>query len=217
MESTVLEKDIGVLVSNNLKPSDHCAKAAKTANTVLGQIARAFHFRDRHTFVQLYKLYVRPHLEFAAPAWSPWTKSDIESLERVQKRALAMVSGLGQRNYYERLTELNMTTLEERRVELDMVEVYKIMTGGHTNPDTWFTGNNTREGARVTRQTADPFSIRVPAAKLELRKHFFSARVVEKWNNLPLQVKQCKSAKMFKMAYRQFTKSNPAQASYTAS
>ena len=66
LATTVLERDIGMLVNNNLKPSYQCAKAAKTANMVLGQIARAFHFRDRNTFVRLYKLNVRPHLEFAA-------------------------------------------------------------------------------------------------------------------------------------------------------
>ena len=36
--------------------------------------------------MKLYKLYVRPHLEFAVAAWSPWTVADIECLEKVQKR-----------------------------------------------------------------------------------------------------------------------------------
>jgi hypothetical protein len=34
---------------------------------------------------------VRPHLEFAVPAWSPWLKGDIE---RVQEEAVKMVAGL---------------------------------------------------------------------------------------------------------------------------
>ena len=38
---TELDKDLGVLVSDNLKPSAHCSKAAKKANAVLGQITRA--------------------------------------------------------------------------------------------------------------------------------------------------------------------------------
>jgi hypothetical protein len=65
------EKDVGVTVHHSLKPSRQCMKAAQTARGVLGQVTRAFHFRDRHVFIQLYKQYVRPHLEFAAPAWSP--------------------------------------------------------------------------------------------------------------------------------------------------
>jgi hypothetical protein len=46
------ERDIGVSVSRNLKPSAQCAKAAKTAQTVLSQVSRAFHYRDRHIFLR---------------------------------------------------------------------------------------------------------------------------------------------------------------------
>jgi hypothetical protein len=42
-------------------------------------------YRDRHVFVRLYVQYVRPHLEFSVPAWSPWQKADKECLEKVQK------------------------------------------------------------------------------------------------------------------------------------
>ncbi len=62
--------------------------------------------KERHTFVKLYKLYVQPHLEFAVPAWSPWTKADSDVLEKVQKRAVSMVSGLKSTEYLERLDEL---------------------------------------------------------------------------------------------------------------
>ena len=63
------ETDVGVIVSKNLKPSSHCLKAAQTANGVLSQVSRSFHYRDRNTFLKIYKMYVRPHLEFASPAW----------------------------------------------------------------------------------------------------------------------------------------------------
>ena len=106
---------LGVVTSFRLKPGAQCAKAARTAQTVLGQIARAFHFRDRHVFVQLYTTYVRPHLEFSVQAWSPWTLVDKAVLEQVQKRAIRMISGLRNREYEDRLAELRLTTLEERR------------------------------------------------------------------------------------------------------
>ena len=65
---TTSEKDIGVKVTNDLKPANQCREAAARANSVLGQITRAFHYRDRKTFLSLYIQYVRPHLEFAVPA-----------------------------------------------------------------------------------------------------------------------------------------------------
>ena len=79
---TELEKDLGVLVSDNLKPSAHCSKAAKKANAVLGQITRAFHYRTKHVLAKLFKAFVRPVLEYAVAVWSPWTEGDCKVLEK---------------------------------------------------------------------------------------------------------------------------------------
>jgi len=39
-------------------------------------------------FVTLYKHLIRSHLEYNNSVWSPHKKSDVEKLERVQKREL---------------------------------------------------------------------------------------------------------------------------------
>ena len=52
------ETDVGVVIQNTLKPSKHCAQVARKANAILGTIARSFHFKDRFTFLHLYKTYV---------------------------------------------------------------------------------------------------------------------------------------------------------------
>ena len=76
LDSVSEEKDVGVWISSNLKPSLNCQKAANKANSVLGQMARAVSYRDRITWVKLYKQYVRPHLEYCVQAWSPWLEQD---------------------------------------------------------------------------------------------------------------------------------------------
>jgi|LakMenEpi03Aug12_release.lakeMendotaPanAssembly.Ray.scaffolds.fasta_scaffold178922_2 hypothetical protein len=58
----------------------------------------------RHVFIRLYVQYVRPHIEFAVPAWSPWLEADKEVLEKVQRRAVQMVSGLKAHTYEKVLT-----------------------------------------------------------------------------------------------------------------
>jgi ribonuclease P/MRP protein subunit RPP40 len=45
-------------------------------------------------FMRLYKQYLGPQLEFASPAWNPWQQGDKDVLERVQEKAVKMVSGL---------------------------------------------------------------------------------------------------------------------------
>ena len=63
LNTTDQEKDIGVMVMSMQKPSTLCKEGASRASKVLGQISPSFHYRDRKTFVQLYKQYVRPHLK----------------------------------------------------------------------------------------------------------------------------------------------------------
>ena len=72
LEEVEVEKGIGVLVSDTLKPSNQCGKAAKKANSVLGQMSRSFPYRDKFVWVRLYMTYVCPHLELTVASWSPW-------------------------------------------------------------------------------------------------------------------------------------------------
>ena len=205
LEETAEEKDVGVTVSCSLKPAAHCARAARTARAVLGQISRAFHYRDRHIFVRLYMQYVRPHLEFSTPAWCPWLAGDKELLENVQRKAVSMVSGLVSRAYEDRLKELGLQTLSERRHQADMCMVHKIVHQHHgLDPTTWF--ELAREGACVTRVAADPLNVRVAAGRLELRRNFFSVRVTEDWNKVPHDIKKIYSAQAFKRAYSRLRK-----------
>jgi len=64
------EKDLGVLISKDLKPSKQCVAAADKARTVLDMIYRNFKVINKRQFLTLYKMYVCPHLEYCIQAWS---------------------------------------------------------------------------------------------------------------------------------------------------
>jgi hypothetical protein len=58
------------------------------------------------------------------------------------------------------------------------------------DPSCWFTMASDSE--RVTRQSADPLNIRPGAPRLDIRRYFYSQRVVDSWNSVPLDIKnQC--------------------------
>ena len=194
------ERDIGVTVDHNLKPSVQCKKATQTASVVLGQIIRSFHYRDRHIFVRLYLQYVRPHLEFSVAAWAPWTQADITCLERIQQRAVKAISGLKGTTYEERLLELGLPSLQDRRREIDMVQTYKIVNKIDSDePGQWFTRADSR---RPTRQGDGKDRLLPVRSQHEYRKNFFSVRVIDEWNKLPDTTKEAANVGQFKRLYR---------------
>jgi hypothetical protein len=198
LEKVEEERDIGVTVQKSLKPSAQCAKAAGTARAVLGQISRSFHYRDKKTFVKLYVTYVRPHLEFCTPAWSPWTRADIDCLENVQKKMVKMISGLSAVNYEEKLLELGLDSLETRRRNADILTVHKMVHGiGDIDTNIWF---EKITGSAITRARADPLNVKCRAGTLEIRRNFFSNRVVNDWNAVPAEIKQILVPGKFKSA-----------------
>ena len=64
-------------MSSDLKNGGQAEHAAKKANSMLGMLKRTFRFRGVDMWRRLYTTYIRPHLEFAASAWSPYLKKDI--------------------------------------------------------------------------------------------------------------------------------------------
>ena len=190
MEASKFEKDVGVLINDDLKPSLQCAKAAGKANQVLGQISRGVSYRDKDTLLRLYKTYVRPHLEYCQAAWSPWGIGDRQVLEKVQQRAVRMMTNLKSKSYEGRLKELGLTSLVERRKRGDMITMFRIMTGkDKVDPSLWF--SVPRSEAASTRQNTGWLNVKKPArSNLEVRRNQFSQRVVDDWNWLPDWVKK---------------------------
>ena len=180
LEEVEFEKDVGVLLHRSFRPSPQCAKAAKKGNSVLGQLTRGVSYRDKETFMGLYSTFVLPHLEYCAQAWSPWTLGDKEVLEAVQKRAVGMVTNLKGRTYQERLSELNMVTLEERRKRGDLVEMYKTITGKNdVNLTNWFGLAHSREGAASTRSTSGALNVVRNEGRNEIRSTSTSLQSLE--------------------------------------
>ena len=90
-----------------------------------------------------------------------------------------MVSSLGSNVYEERLKELGLQTLDERRHQADMCMMNKIMHGlGGINHGTWF--EKACDGERLTRVATDNLNVKVKNGRLDIRKNFFSVRASSK-------------------------------------
>ena len=65
------EKDLGIIISHDLKASENVTYHVKKANKMLGLIRRTFSYLNKDSFLSLYKAYVRPQLEYCQQACHP--------------------------------------------------------------------------------------------------------------------------------------------------
>ena len=193
LEKVTEEKDLGVMISNDLKVAAQCSQACNKANRMLGLMRRTISSRDPKILTKLYKSLVRPHLEYCVAAWSPHYKKDKEKIERVQHRFTRLFKPLRNLGYNTRLQKLGLWTLEERRNRADLIEVYKMCQGISLIPlDTFF------ERELDTRTRGHLWKLKKRHSRTDLRRHFFSNRVINRWNQLTLEAVMANSINSFK-------------------
>ena len=192
------ERDLGILFTPNLKFDKHISNIIRKANNLIGVIKRSFSCLDPPMFQTLYTTLIRPHLEYASVIWNPCQLGNARSIEKIQRRATRIVPQLRNIPYHDRLNALDLPSLLYRRRFLDMVMVYKIIHGLDGAPfDDFFSYHNIS-----TRSNG--FKLYKHFSRLNVRKFSFSQRVINDWNNLPMEVVQTSNVILFKAALHNF-------------
>ena len=134
----------------------------------------------------LYQAIIRPALEYASPVWNPWYKQDIEKLEKVQRKCLKLCS-----------TDIQMESLENRRKFTDCVETYKFVHNKYKTPASVYFKKPARELRGHSQKLVKQHS------RIEIRKNFFSNRVIDTWNTLRDTTVQDQTSPVWNPWYKQ--------------
>lgn len=176
-------KYLGVMFANDLSWNTHVHYLSSKASRALNFIRRNFWQAPLELKELLYLTNVRPILEYGCSAWDPYTKQNINELERVQKRAARFVSG----NYDFRKStttirnDLRWPPLENRRKYLRLCLLYNIFQGRtgidkdmYIKPPTY-----------VSHRTDHSMKIREYRCRVNIFKYTFFPKTIHDWNDLP--------------------------------
>ena len=189
-----------------MKWDQQIKNCVRKANSMIAWVTRNLILRELGVMRNVYKTIIRPHLEYCAQLWSPpachgyW--SNIIELENVQRRFTRLIDGIGSLPYSKRLEALQITTLAERRVRGDLIEVYKIINELVEYGQDIF--KLTRSGEKIVSK----LSYNIDSDIRRISKRFIAERVVKYWNLLPSFVRNSSSVTDFKINLEEYKKSN---------
>ena len=119
-------------------------------------------------------------------------------LENVQRRATKIVPEIKDLPYEERLSQLGLFKLTERRLRGDMIFMYKMLNG---MVDLKFSDFfECSQNPHLTRGHNNKIELGV-MPRTNIRKNFFTKRCTIPWNQLPANVIEATSINGFKRNY----------------
>ena len=188
--------------TSSLAPSRSFLHYKSAASLCAYQILHAFSTRNVWILLHVYITYVRPKLEYNTVIWSPYLKKDFE-LESVRKkftRDICVRCNISFNSYFDRLNKLNIKSLKYRRLEFDMIYMYKICydlcdVKFSDFFDSLQTGDNLHHKLTVK-------CIKSP--KLNSYLHFFCNLIPSVWNSWPESIVCANTLPAFKSKLKKF-------------
>ena len=210
LQETKSHPYLGVTISNDLSWNDHIQQITTSANRSLFFVMRNLYQCPLDIKVAAYKALVRPLLEYSGSVWDPHSKSLINQLEAVQRRAARFcLNDFKSRSpgaVTKMLRDLEWESLADRRQTSRLVILYKSLNGHLSLP----IGNLVQPIDRTSRHTNSKGFKQLKASK-DVYKYSFLPRTIIDWNHLPDSIVSLQTTTQFKNATKKLIQASNQQ------
>ena len=211
-------KHLGFVLDSKMNYSNHLDETITKANKGIGVIKRLYHYLPRTALLQIYKSFIRPHLDycdviyhmptyddFYSTYYSDRSKTDpintnfrfTNKVEAVQYNAALAITGCVRGTSREKLyTELGLTSLYDRRRFHRLSLFYKILN--QLTPE--YLRQFIPESVRRLQNTRTNRDDVVPTRTQKFKYSFFPD-TSNSWNLLSSFIKNSPSLNIFKKRY----------------
>ena len=189
-------KYLGVTIQSNFKWNGHIENTYKKANKTLGFLRRNLKIGNKKTKATAYKTLIRPILEYASPVWDPHQTDEVETLNKIQRRAARWVSNrFRQTSSVESIIlELKWPSLQDRRTKAGLETFYKyhniITINSKYAPKP--------SSKRLSRRRNNSCAYDIPNCRTSYWQKSFFPRTIPEWNHLPEDVASTETLDLFK-------------------
>lgn len=194
LEEISHDKYLGVILDNKLSFNQHVDAISNKATRLLNLCRRNLAFCSQEIKTNAYKSLIRPHLEYASPAWNPYTSRNIDKIEAIQRRAARFALGYYTYGPDAQLTnkitnQLKWQSLQHRRTLYDLSIFYKIL---HNNINISFPPT-----VKPSPHHINQF-LHIQSLHSDAHKYSFYSRTIRIWNLLPSTVTNSTTIDTFK-------------------
>ena len=193
---------LGVHITNDLTWNKHIHQITATANRTLAFVRRNLYSCPQHIKKSAYTTLVRPLLEYSSSVWDPHTKTLVNKIEMVQRRAARLCHNdyktIEKGCVSEMIRKLNLEPLNIRRTNKRLTIFHKAINGhlalpiGHLQPVLRRTRHLNSKAYNTIHTSKDCY------------KYSFFPRTIKDWNSLPDKIATIKEPHKFKFALAHF-------------
>ena len=199
-------RDLGVIIDPTLNWRLHIQTTYKKCKQLCSWILSVFYTRNRNCMMTLFNSLVRSKLEYCSEVWSPFKIKDINTVEQIQRSFTSRIEGLNKLNYWERLHELGILSLQRRRERNIIIQLWKIKF--KINPNTINIEFKEHKRSTAVRAIIKPIP-KVRGMLLTQYDQSFVVRSARLWNAMPPRLSHVTTLDVFKSSLDKFLQKIP--------